>query len=370
MFDFTIKQLMYNDRVRSLTVSASGVVQSNKFYPVFALDGKEFIFKPISQSKPLATAFFPLAECFWSEILERYFPFPAVSYQRAVCKGYHEAEPKYLNEGCLSMNVLVEGEKLVNLHEYFQEHPDPSVNIQYYKNYCLMYYDFVPIFRSELFMERRDLAEQLAMQILESMLVGNENFHYENVAFICDQDGNVLRLCPPLDNEFSLYFLFPDDLERQMTFFRIHLQGILGNALDEDDALTKSSFLFENLQYIHIFFPQVVEAFVKGLQRLQKDLTDELLLQELEASLDEQSISCDSCAWRVGRARYHDKDEIAAQRYERQLHTTEVDLKVFWRTLSAQLAAVIKALRSALSSYTPNPEFGTGFDSDFLPDDF
>ena len=33
------------------------------------------------------------------------------------------------------------------------------------------------------------MAEQLAMQVLISVLKGDQNYHYENVAFLCDKDG-------------------------------------------------------------------------------------------------------------------------------------------------------------------------------------
>lgn len=51
------------------------------------------------------------------------------------------------------------------------------------------------------------MAEQLAMQILVSMLKGDQNYHYENIAFVCNKKGEILRLAPMIDHEFSTYIL-------------------------------------------------------------------------------------------------------------------------------------------------------------------
>ena len=84
-FDFATRTLSYTDRTRNLTVEAVGIVKSKKHYPVFDMDGKEFIFKPISQSKPFATTFFSLAEAFWSQLLSQYFGVQMPQYYLAEC---------------------------------------------------------------------------------------------------------------------------------------------------------------------------------------------------------------------------------------------------------------------------------------------
>ena len=168
--DFSTRNLRYEDRARDLAVEAAGVVKSEKHYPVFDIDGDEYIFKPISQSKPFATAFFPLAEAFWSQLLPQYFNVQMPQYYLAECIGYHDEAQKYLDTGCISENALASGEHLVNLLEWFNAHPDPAVDIANYENFCYMYYEYVPIFESQLFQSRKNLAEQLAMQVLLSIL--------------------------------------------------------------------------------------------------------------------------------------------------------------------------------------------------------
>ena len=43
---------------------------------------------------------------------------------------------------------------------------------------------------------------------------GDQNYHYENIAFVCDASGQILRLAPMIDHEFSTYFMFPDNIQR------------------------------------------------------------------------------------------------------------------------------------------------------------
>lgn len=45
---------------------------------------------------------------------------------------------------------------------------------------------------------------------------GDQNYHYENVAFLCDKDGGIISLAPMIDHEFSTYFMFPDDISRHV----------------------------------------------------------------------------------------------------------------------------------------------------------
>ena len=54
----------YKDRIRNLEVEAKGEVKSKKHFPVFNIDNKEFIFKPLSKSKPFCTPCFALSEVF------------------------------------------------------------------------------------------------------------------------------------------------------------------------------------------------------------------------------------------------------------------------------------------------------------------
>lgn len=106
-----------------------------------------------------------------------------------------------------------------NLLEFFRRYPDENVKIDDYLNYCQMFYDYTEILESTYFQTHQDLAEELAMQILVSVLKGDQNYHYENIAFVCNESGEILRMAPMIDHEFSTYFMFPDSMGQHMYWF-------------------------------------------------------------------------------------------------------------------------------------------------------
>lgn len=341
--DFSTRNLRYADRTRNLAIEAAGVVKSEKHYPVFDIDGKEYIFKPISQSKPFATAFFPLAEAFWSQLLPQYFGVQMPQYYLAECAGYHDEAPKYLDTGCISENALAPGEHLVNLLEWFNAHPDPAVDIANYENYCYMYYDYVPIFESHLFQTRKDLAEQLAMQLLLSVLTADENYHYENVAFVCNEAGEILRLCPPIDHEFSELFAFPDDEPEFLHFLLLHTNAIKGE-IDEAEAICHPKYVRQNLEYILKHFPGLLKSFADSLQRLHADIENGVILKAVQNASGALTTTCDSNAWRVGRALYHDHDSEKAEKNKKYLKESSINMDEFWSDRIMFLGLLSKVL--------------------------
>lgn len=348
-FDFAARKLSYADRTRDLTIEAAGVVKSEKHYPVFDMDGKEYIFKPISQSKPFATAFFPLAEAFWSQLLPQYFGVQMPQYYLAECASYHAEVPKYLDTGCISENALASGEHLVNLLEWFVAHPDPAVDIANYENFCYMYYDYVPIFESQLFQSRKDLAEQLAMQVLLSILTIDENYHYENVAFICNDAGEILRLCSPIDHEFSELFAFPDDEPEFLHFLLLHTNAIKGK-LDETESIRHPEYVRRNLEYILKHFLGLAKSFASSLQQLRADIEDGTLLIAIQGANGLTTLPCDSNAWRVGRALYHDHDPEKAEKNKKYLKESNIKMHTFWSDRLMFLGLISKVLLDTIDA--------------------
>ena len=112
-----------------------------------------------------------------------------------------------------------EDEQLLNLLEFFRKYPDEKVDKDQYENYCMMFYDYTDILEASYFQNHKDMAEQLAMQILVSVLKGDQNYHYENIAFVCNKKGEILRLAPMIDHEFSTYFMFPDNSAQHMYWY-------------------------------------------------------------------------------------------------------------------------------------------------------
>ena len=93
-------------------------------------------------------------------------------------------------------------------------YPDDKVQIDDYLNYCQMFYDYTEILEADYFQKNREIAENLAMQILISRPERRSNYHYENIAFVCNASGQILRLAPMIDHEFSTYFMFPDNIQK------------------------------------------------------------------------------------------------------------------------------------------------------------
>mgnify|MGYP000408772019 CR=1 FL=1 len=128
---------------------------------------------------------------------------PAPQYRLAFCEGYEAEVEKYYDYGTVSPMIYNKGEHLLNLLEFFRKYPDPKVHIDDYVNYCQMFYDYTEILESDYFQNNTAMAEELVMQILVSILKGDQNYHYENIAFVCDEDDKILRLAPMIDHEFS-----------------------------------------------------------------------------------------------------------------------------------------------------------------------
>ena len=175
------------------------------------------------------------------------------------------------------------------------------------------------------------MAEQLAMQVLISVLKGDQNYHYENVAFLCDKDGGIISLAPMIDHEFSTYFMFPDDISRHVYWLMELSKSIRGwevrpgeydNFKDPEERklMEKSATcIHKNLLYIKEHYPQTTEEFLDKAEKLKTALT--------EASEDflirgntEYPDCADSSAWLIGKARYKDKDEEKASAYEAELY--------------------------------------------------
>lgn len=266
---FEIKKVNSKNKKRNLDIKASGVVSSTKYFPVFKEVNKEMIFKPLSKTKPFSTPLFSYSEVYWSYLLKKYMDFATPQYQLAYCEGLEMEQPKYYEKGCLVENVLQEGEKLINLLEYFKQKKDPKVSIDDYINYCEVQYDYEPILRSNLFTNRKDLGQELAKQILCSILRRDDNYHYENVSMII-KDGQIIKMAPMMDLEFSEFFMFPD-------FDNYHnMKKILYEIGTTQDVETDNSYQIQNirknLKTIVELYPEVVENFLERIILMKEEV--------------------------------------------------------------------------------------------------
>lgn len=313
----------YSSRIGNLKAEAVGIVKGEKHFPIFS---GNLVFKPLTKSKPFSTPLFAYAEVFWSWVINEYFV-PAPQYRLAICKGYEAETEKYYDYGTVCPMIYREGEHLMNLLEFFRKYPDDRVKIDDYVNYCQMFYDYTEILNADYFQTHQKLAEELAMQILISVLKGDQNYHYENIAFICNEAGEILRLAPMIDHEFSTYFMFPDSMSRHLYWFEQLQRSIAGNEVQPDEyadftneeerrLMEKSATcLHGNLTYIKEHYPKVTELFLEKLDKLEADLRENKEMFYIQKSQNYPD-HANSNAYLVGKARYKDHDEEKAVIYE------------------------------------------------------
>ena len=313
----------YADRIGNLTAEAVGVVKGEKHFPVYS--GNR-IFKPLSKSKPFSTPLFAYAEVFWSNVINEYFV-SAPLYQLAFCHGYEEETQKYYDYGTVVPRIYNEDEQLLNLLEFFRKYPDKKVDIDQYENYCMMFYDYTDILEASYFQNHKDMAEQLAMQILVSVLKGDQNYHYENIAFVCNKKGEILRLAPMIDHEFSTYFMFPDNSAQHMYWYSELIRSMEGHEVQdyeydclknpkERQMMEKSAVcLHKNLVYIKEHYPEVTGKFIEKLNCLEHDLEENPSPFYLQENIEYPG-TANSYAYMSGKARYKDHDEEKAKLLE------------------------------------------------------
>ena len=178
-----------------------------------------------------------------------------------------------------------------------------------------------------VFLSPKELAEELAIQILISVLKGDQNYHYENIAFICNEAGEILRLAPMIDHEFSTYFMFPDSMSRHLYWFEQLQRSIAGNEVQPDEyadftneeerrLMEKSATcLHGNLVYIKEHYPKVTKLFLEKLDKLEADLRENKEMFYIQKSQNYPN-HANSNAYLAGKARYKEHDEEKTAIYE------------------------------------------------------
>lgn len=354
---FDVLHYNYVDRIGNLQAEAVGVVKGEKHFPVY--EGN-VIFKPLSKSKPFSTPFFAYAEVFWSRIIDEYF-MTAPRYQLAFCHGYEAEVPKYYDYGTVVPMIYNEGEQLLNLLEFFRKYPDEKVDIDQYENYCMMFYDYTDILEAAYFQTHKDMAEQLVMQILVSVLKGDQNYHYENIAFVCNKEGEILRLASMIDHEFSTYFMFPDNSVQHMYWYSELIRSIEGHEVQdyeydylknpkERQMMEKSAVcLHKNLEYIKEHYPEITRRFVEKLNCLEHDLEESPSAFYLREN-KEYPGTANSYAYMAGKVRYKDHNEEQAKILEEKYGSKEkkIDFDILSAQIVQEIKGIIRLLKTAL----------------------
>lgn len=344
---YDVKQLDYYSKDDLMEYQSLGVVRSKKLFPIYG----NKIFKPLSKTKPLTTPLFAYSEVFWSYYINKYFEEKAPRYYLAKCDGIENEISKYYSIGTLVQKVTKEDEELANLLEYFRENPDNNVNIDNYVNYCEKIYDYSDILKSKIFEERTDLRHSLEKQILLSILKRDENFHYENVSFIV-KDNEILNLCPSLDSEFSLMFMYPDQQRKKVIqkcryerslnipFDKKGQEFIIGEWLE--DVSWKVSL--NNIIAIVKQDTEVIREFSNKLDLFIEDIeeTDILFYN------DDFFEGLNSDAWKIGHARYKDQNEEKAKELEKSIIYKSLDEKEFNINLKDDCLDSAKSLKFIL----------------------
>ena len=294
---FKVNNYDIKNKKRNLEAKASGVVSGTKYFPVFDENGKEYIFKPLSKTKPYSTPLFAYSEVYWSYLIKKYIDSNTPQYRLAICNGLSDEQPKYYDKGTIVENILNENEKLVNLLELYREYPDASVDIDNYVNYCEVQYNYENILKSTFFTIRKDLGECLAEQILCSILRRDDNYHYENVSLIL-KENKFDRVAPMIDMEFSELFMYPDypkehkiaisDYdELSTTYFTYDINKSYEENYETFLRKTKNGCIYDNHNLHHTgnvrkninaivkLYPDLVRNFIKKIELMREEVANQ-----------------------------------------------------------------------------------------------
>lgn len=348
ILNYNVEQYECKNSYRNLMKFSNGVVKCQKFFPVYLNNGIEEIFKPLDKTKPFSSPFFAYSEVFWSTVINTYFDSQAPIYRLAICKGYSEYLPGFHDKGIIVSTVLQEGEELVNLLEYFKQNNDPNVDINNYINYCMIDYDYTPIFDSKIFKENIEFGRQLALQILLSILKADQNYHYENVSFIF-KEGKPIRLAPPIDHEFSTMFMFVDDIEVNKKILSNYRCAILtGDTLTEQviiQLLKNKCKTMKNLNLIVDRYEDVVTEFLKSLEFLICDLEKNRYIFED----NEYLFSFNSNNHLADKQIYENNNSEKAQEILSGLQQREINIEEASKLIQEEVLLIAKTLQKNLT---------------------
>ena len=355
---FNVINIDENNRIGNLKAEAHSAVKSTKYFPIYDIDGKKMIFKPLSKTKPLTTPLFSYSEVYWSYIINKYIDSNAPRYYLAMSDVIEEEQPKYYSQGVLVESLTPNGEKLINLYDYLQENPDSTCDIKDYENYCMVNYDYTKILDSNFIKNNKVLGEELAYQILLSMLRQDQNFHYENINFILDADS--LKLAPPIDFEFSTPFLYPD-IPKMYLYEKEKYIGSLMIS-DNNDNVDEINFILRALGRktipIHVNmlrsnvckivrdYPDVVVKFIKNLDVLSNELSD-IKIDDPDNYIGRLN----SDYWEVGHAYFKENDLKKAEELRGKYPLQEINKVEVFNRISSDVLGFSREYSLLLKTY-------------------
>ena len=276
-----------------------GFLNSKKAYPIFEIDNEKYLYKPLSLTKPYVTDISLFGEVYWSFILQKYFdkriPLARLAYFDN--QKLKQKQDCYFNRGTLVKYFLKEDENLIDVIEYFKNHPDNyfesntylKSKIFNYTNYVQEYYDYSYFFETDLIKSNKNLGSTLAYQILLSLLRADQNFHYGNVGFI--EKNKSIHFHPPIDFEFSNIFMYTDIDSRNYWNYHTYKDYFPRDEEwhNEVDRILKIDELIDlhyvpanqrNLFYIIKNYPNVINYFMKQLDEYKKDINKYIITDD------------------------------------------------------------------------------------------
>ena len=348
---FRVINLDDKEKIGNLMSEAHSQVKSTKYFPVYMIDGKKMIFKPLSKTKPMTTPLFAYSEVYWSYIIQKYFDERAPRYYLAVSSEIEKEQPKYYDRGVLVESNAPNGEELISLYDYFCMYPEDGVDIKNYVNYCMVNYYYTEILLSNFIKNNRDIGSGLAYQILLSMLRQDQNFHYENINFI-EKDGSYV-LQPPIDFEFSTPFLYPDDGKMSQAEQWEYINGFaIRYEEDETNKILRNFLglkpysLKANVSCIVRLYPEVVLDFIKKLEVLIEEIPSIVI-----SDPDKYIGALNSNYWQVGHAYFTDSDLEKYERYRRDIILQEIDKDDTFKRITSDILMNAKYLNLYLKMY-------------------
>lgn len=349
MIDFKPVYLDIKNKYRNLDVVAKGVVKGTKYFPVFLIDGEEYIFKPISKTKPYATTLFSYAEVYWSYVINKFFDSNTPVCKLAYCHGISDEQSKYYDKGILVKSTIKDKQKLINLLEYFELYPD-KVDISNYINYCMEFYSYTDILNSDFIKSNPSLGEGLAWQILLSILRQDYNYHYENINFIME-DGKITGINPPIDFEFSCFFMFPDNKDLQKSYYDEYIWQLrlknkaqieMAKMFNSMEAIRSKNL--ENIAKIVEDYPHVVERFLDCLKEFGRNV-DSINLSDENDFIE----LIDSNAWEIGYYTFKENNPEKLKKAYDKFNPKGIDKDMVFKRIKEQIKETVEEIGRLLN---------------------
>lgn len=351
---FKVIDLKKEQKIGNLQVEAHSKVKSTKYFPIYMINSKKMIFKPLSKTKPLTTPFFAYSEVYWSYVISKYFISKTPRYSLAVSDSIEKEQPKYFNKGVLVEVINPNDEEMINLFDYFNKYPESAVDIKDYVNYCMKNYDYTNILLSNFIKNNNAIGEELAYQILLSILRQDQNFHYENINFIVNE--NKLSLAPPIDFEFSTPFLYPDKIdkykneqEKYKSDLTINYEETLNMLLLKyihPDELICGSVLIQNICLIVKMYPDIVLKFINDLENFIQDIP-----QIRITDYDNYIGPLNSDYWLTGNAFYKENDIEKYEKLRKEIILETINKELVFNRISNDVLEFSKYLALILKTY-------------------